>query len=145
MAMDRNVSHVIADLRQQIAGAEAEVSEPVYALGSWLIDLTLNGFCVTIEYAPTLGLFGLSTQGGLAGAEEIYRDTTEVVERVKTLVTKRQVCSFGTISTAAYAWSRQEIQRHAQGSPLWAEHASIVCTFEAASLPTLLTSDRRKS
>lgn len=124
------VEQVVTELRQQLADVAAEVHAPVYALSSWLIDVQVHGFHVTIEYAPSLGLFGVSTQGGIDGSEEIYKDTVEVAERVRTLCSRRQLCSPGKISAAAYAWSKQEAERLRSGDPIWAEHTAIVKAFE---------------
>jgi len=129
------VDQVLAQLRDQVADLSLQVSEPVYALSSWYVDLVAQGFRVTVEYAPTLGLFGLSTTPA-EGTEEIYRDPTEVVERVKALWAKRRPCSPGKISFAAYEWAKQEMDRLPVGTDSWVEHAAIVKAFE--SRPTVV-------
>ena len=73
------VDQVLSQLRDQVAGLSMQVSEPVFALNSWYVELVSQGFRITVEYAPTLGLFGLS-MATAEGTEEIYRDPTEVVE-----------------------------------------------------------------
>jgi hypothetical protein len=125
------VERVLSDLQSRVAGASMRMSDPVYALSSWYIDLEQNGFRVTVEYVPMLGLFGISSPGALDGAEEIYRDSAEVVDRVAYLAAWRRSCTRGRISDAAYDWSRQEIERLPPGSPEHAEHSAIVKAFEA--------------
>ena len=126
------VERVIAELRKLLP--KAAVGPAVYALSSWLIDVRMAHVRVFVEYAPGLGLFGISTDGGANGSQEIYLDTAEVAERVKSLSATRQLCSPGKISDAAYAWSKQEVGRRSPEDPSWAEYAAIVGAFERQSV-----------
>lgn len=136
------VEVVLAELRERVVGTSLRLSEPVYALSSWYIDIEQGNFRVTVEYAPKLGLFGLSSNGGVEGVEEIYRDSAEVVDRVVALAIKRGMCTPGRVSPAAYAWSKEEAERLGISSPDYAEHAAIVRAFEAASLRRHSTTNR---
>jgi hypothetical protein len=128
------VEGVLAELRERLVGTSLRLSEPVYALSSWYIDIDRGNFRVTVEYTSRLGLFGLSSNCAVEGVEEIYRDSAEVVDRVVILAAKQGLCTAGRVSPAAYAWSKEEAERLGRGSPDYAEHAAIVRAFEVASL-----------
>jgi hypothetical protein len=120
------------ELQDQLTRTPFRFEAPVYVCGSWLIRGDVEGFRITVECAPNLGLLGLAS--GTKDVEEIYRGVSEVVARLHGLAENRVIAP-GTISQAAYTWSKHELGRLPPGTPDRDEHLAIVQTFEALHKP----------
>lgn len=83
-----DLEHLRKRLEQRFPTAHFEVKKPRTQTGSWWLDLTLDGYELTIEWRPGKG-FGLSTPAegdfGL-GPDEVYRDVASAFDRAKALL-----------------------------------------------------------
>jgi hypothetical protein len=126
------VDLLVQKLREQVAGSEISIDDPILALSSWFIDVKRDGTRVTIEYAPELDLFGLCSQQAVCEeTDEVYRDETEVLARARELLEKKLASTPGRVSLAAYEWAQQQAHKLGLRRELRSEFMAVVQTFES--------------
>jgi hypothetical protein len=75
-------------IQERFPEAACPLLRPRTQTGSWFLDVTLNGYELTIEWRPGRG-FGLSTPADgdiFLGPDEVYEDVDSAYERAKALL-----------------------------------------------------------
>lgn len=75
-------------IQERFPAGSYSLLAPRTQTGSWWLDVTLNGYSLTIEWRPGKG-FGLSTpsEGNLfSGPDEVYEDVDSAFDRAKALL-----------------------------------------------------------
>lgn len=77
-----------SQIRDRFPNASYKLLEPRTQTGSWWLDVSLNGYWLTVEWRPGRG-FGLSTPtdgDAFLGPDEVYEDVDAAYARAKALL-----------------------------------------------------------
>ena len=80
--------HLRSQIQDRFPDASYKLLKPRTQTGSWWLDMSLNGYWLTIEWRPGRG-FGLSTPtegDAFLGPDEVYEDVDAAYARAKALL-----------------------------------------------------------